>query len=162
MSADLYIVSVCNMTIDSMTLLKQSGKTFGQIKSRVIEGPGVCWYSFVPSAGQRVEIQLYRLVSIGRFNGTSCEGGALRTYMGMGSNSDRSIAAGTPRAIDEIIRHPATFEMCGVNERFAPPVVLFSDSEEPTTLVFNVDEKTLRSQFLAYFRLVNSTIIINR
>lgn len=133
-------VSVCNVTIDSMTLLKQSGKTFGQIKSRVLEGPASCWFMFVPNSGQRVEIQVYRLVSIGRFNGTSCEGGSLRLISG--------------RSIED--QQQSEFELCGANERYAPPVVLFSDHTNPTTLLFSVGERTQRSQFLAYFSFTGS------
>lgn len=58
------------MTIDSVELQKHSGKTFGQIKSPSLEGPNFCWFTFIPSPSQRIEIQIYRLVNVGRFNGT--------------------------------------------------------------------------------------------
>lgn len=63
-------VAVCNITLNSRTLMEKSGKRYGQIKSPSLEGPTFCWYRLLPDSGQRVEIQLYRLVSVGRFNGT--------------------------------------------------------------------------------------------
>ncbi|XP_053615621.1 uncharacterized protein LOC128678235 [Plodia interpunctella] len=129
-----YCANMCNITIDSRILKSKSGKTFGQIKSPSIEGPGSCSYFLQPDAGQRVEIQIYRLVSVGRFNGTSCVGGWLQLG---GAGAVRSTVAAETR-------------LCGANERYTPPVVLFAD-HGASTLEFRITEKTVRSQFLAFF-----------
>ncbi|XP_069359141.1 uncharacterized protein [Maniola hyperantus] len=130
-----YCSNMCNITIDSRVLKNKSGKTFGQIKSPSIEGPGACSYVLQPDAGQRVEIQLYRLVSVGRFNGSSCIGGWLQ----LGDGSAVQDATGT-----------AQTRLCGTNERYTPPVVLFAD-HGASVLDFRITDKTIRSQFLAFF-----------
>ncbi|XP_041975372.1 uncharacterized protein LOC121730413 [Aricia agestis] len=130
-----YCSNMCNITIDSRILKSKSGKTFGQIKSPSIEGPGVCSYFLQPDAGQRVEIQLYRLVSAGRFNGSSCVGGWLQ-LSGASAVQDTTGEAET--------------RLCGTNERYTPPVVLFADYGA-SVLEFRIIEKTVRSQFLAFF-----------
>ncbi|XP_032528119.1 uncharacterized protein LOC116778281 [Danaus plexippus] len=127
--------NMCNMTIDSRVLKNKSGKTFGQIKSPSIEGPSTCSYILQPDAGQRVEIQVYRLVSVGRYNGSSCVGGWLQ-LSGASAVQDASGAADT--------------RLCGTNERYTPPVVLFAD-HGAAALDFRITEKTERSQFLAFF-----------
>ncbi|XP_044740957.1 uncharacterized protein LOC123302190 [Chrysoperla carnea] len=128
--------SMCNLTIDSNTLLAKSGKTFGQIKSPSIEGPSSCWYTFRPALDQRVELQIYRIVDVGRFNGTSCDGGFLEWQ---------------PNDSDPNINPPPPLQICGANERYSPPVVMYSDTNNTANLFFQMNEKTLRSQFLAYF-----------
>lgn len=65
------LISVCNVTLDSKELFRLSGRGFGQIKSPSLEGPTICTYKFIPDVGQRVELQIYRLVAVGRHNGKS-------------------------------------------------------------------------------------------
>ncbi|XP_063221502.1 uncharacterized protein LOC134530532 isoform X2 [Bacillus rossius redtenbacheri] len=129
-----HCADMCNVTIDSRRLAAASGRTFGQIKSPAAPGPATCRYLLRPAAGQRVELQVYRLVGAGRLQGDSCRSGSLRLEGG----AETSQAVAPP------------VELCGANERFDPPVVLFADEEE-ATLVFRVEETTARSQFLAYF-----------
>ncbi|XP_076760042.1 uncharacterized protein LOC143428794 [Xylocopa sonorina] len=119
-----YCANMCNITLDSRQLFSKSNRGFGQIKSPSLEGPSRCTYRFVPDTGQRVELQIYRLISIGRHNGTACEGGWLQLEGGA--------------------------RVCGRNERFNRPVVLFSDKSVPV-LHMQINENTTRSQFLAYF-----------
>ncbi|CAK9826221.1 hypothetical protein ANTRET_LOCUS4103 [Anthophora retusa] len=100
-----YCANMCNITLDSRQLFSKSDRGFGQIKSPALEGPSRCTYRFVPDTGQRVELQIYRLISIGAHNGTVCEGGWLQLEGGA--------------------------RVCGRNERFNRPVVLFSDKPMP-------------------------------
>ncbi|XP_063994999.1 uncharacterized protein LOC135172682 [Diachasmimorpha longicaudata] len=125
-----YCTNMCNITLDSRELLSKSNRSFGQIKPPSTEGPTECTYKFIPDTGQRVELQIYRLVSVGRYNGDVCEGGWLQLE-------------GSAR-------------VCGNNMRFDRPVVLFSDKPEPTLRMLVTDE-TPRSQFLAYYNFASKT-----
>ncbi|XP_065340585.1 uncharacterized protein LOC135939904 [Cloeon dipterum] len=125
--------NMCNITLDARTLQARSNKTFGQIKSPAMEGPSFCWYLLQPEKGQRVEVQIYRLKAVGRFNGTSCHGGFVQLVDGT-----------------DMTAKPSDIQLCGQNERYTPPAVVFAD-QGTATLLFSVSESTERSQFLAYF-----------
>ncbi|KAK0093527.1 hypothetical protein PV326_013353 [Microctonus aethiopoides] len=116
--------NMCNITLDSKELFNKSNRGFGQIKSPSVVGPTACTYKFIPDTGQRLELQVYRLLAIGRHNGKTCEGGWLQLDGGA--------------------------RICGSNARFDRPVVLFSDKSQ-VILHMQINEHTTRSQFLAYF-----------
>ncbi|KAK0169158.1 hypothetical protein PV327_002903 [Microctonus hyperodae] len=116
--------NMCNITLDSKELFNKSNRGFGQIKSPSVVGPTACTYKFIPDTGQRLELQVYRLLAIGRHNGKTCEGGWLQLNGGA--------------------------RICGSNARFDRPVVLFSDKSQ-VILHMQIYESTTRSQFLAYF-----------
>uniref|UniRef100_A0A146LBY2 Cubilin n=3 Tax=Lygus hesperus TaxID=30085 RepID=A0A146LBY2_LYGHE len=128
-----HCTNMCNMTIDARTIIAKSGKSYGQLKPPSVQGPSFCWYSFIPDDNHRVEIQIYRLISVGKYNGTSCEGGYVQLVDGMSP---------VAKATDA--------QICGINERFSPPALIFGDNG-PATLMFRVTEPTVRSQFMAYY-----------
>ncbi|BES90735.1 Hypothetical protein NTJ_03543 [Nesidiocoris tenuis] len=134
-----HCTNMCNMTLDARTIIMKSSKSFGQLKPPSVQGPAFCWFTFVPSPNQRVEIQIYRLISVGKYNSTSCEGGFVQLVDGM---NPREVPEGT--------------KICGINERFTPPALLFGDNG-PATLLFRVTEPTARSQFMAYYSFTSIT-----
>ena len=46
---------------------------------------------------------------------------------------------------------PSQVSICGANERYSPPIVLFGDSGTNSVLLFKIDESTSLSQFLAHY-----------
>ncbi|XP_023248428.1 uncharacterized protein LOC106647468 [Copidosoma floridanum] len=124
-----YCSKMCNVTLDSRQLFSKSDRGFGQIKSPQLQGPSSCTYRFVPDTGQRVELQVWRIISIGRHNGTACEGGWLEFE-------------GGPR-------------ICGRDLRLHQPIVLFSDKPEPILRV-QINESTERSQVYAFYSFAST------
>ena len=51
---------------------------------------------------------------------------------------------------EELAYNPDQLAICGPNERYSPPIVIFKDGVS-ATLLFRVDETTSRSQFLAHY-----------
>ncbi|XP_065207017.1 uncharacterized protein LOC135836241 isoform X2 [Planococcus citri] len=128
-----YCNNMCNVTISQQSIFSESRSTVGQIKSPSLQGPALCWYLLQPDPGHRLELQIYRLVNVGRFNGTGCQSGYVHL-------------------VDEVDIKSGSIgvQICGENERFAPPVVLFAD-KGTATLTFRIEEATARSQFLAHY-----------
>ncbi|KAE8745234.1 hypothetical protein FOCC_FOCC008025, partial [Frankliniella occidentalis] len=110
-----YCANMCNATIDSVTVLQRSGRSYGMIKSSSMDTAGICAFTLLPDAKQRVELQLYRLVGVGRYHNNSCHGGSLQLTDGSRERAARGVS------------------LCGANERFTTPVVMFAD-RGPATL----------------------------
>ncbi|XP_011494413.1 PREDICTED: uncharacterized protein LOC105359497 [Ceratosolen solmsi marchali] len=124
-----YCANMCNVTLDSRQLFSKSDRGFGQIKSPQFKGPSICTYRFVPDTGQRVELQVWRMISIGQHNGTACEGGWLQFEGGA--------------------------RICGRNSRLQQPIVLFSDKPEPV-LHMQINEETERSTVYAFYSFAST------
>ena len=79
-----------------------------------------------------------------------CVGGFLQLHRGGGTGSEWQ------EDTTDVVYNPDELAICGPNERYAPPIVMFKDSESANSasaamLLFRVDETTSRSQFLAHF-----------
>ncbi len=63
----LLFFPVCNVTLSSPELESRSGRTSGELKSPSwLRGPALCWFRFESLPGQRLEMQFYRLMRVGR------------------------------------------------------------------------------------------------
>ncbi|XP_059096393.1 uncharacterized protein LOC131890919 [Tigriopus californicus] len=146
--------NMCNITLTSRDLESRSGQAYGEIKSpSALSGPAFCWYRFIPEPGQRVEVQVYRIKRLGKIDpqSMSCVGGFMQLISGLRGQE------GLPSG-NHLKYHPSELSICGQNERYFPPLVLFQDVKDASsgeaneaTLIFRVDEVTSRSQFLAHY-----------
>lgn len=134
---------MCNITISASEVMAKSGQAYGEIKSpTTLSGPAFCWYRFQAEPGQRVEMQIYRIKRLGRLHTETnrCIGGFLQFNKGS----------------TDLGYRPDQLAICGANERYSPPIVMFEDATEESeavsaVLLFRVDETTSRSQFLAHY-----------
>lgn len=136
---------MCNVTLDASQLYSSSRLRYGQIKSLELHEHQHCWYRLVPEPGYRIELQIYRLVDTGHLNQSKCTGGQLEWLTNSGVSSIESAVSGSPPQ-----QHSWT--LCGANERYSPPALLFSDDDiSPATLVLKSGEFTRRGKLLAHF-----------
>jgi len=147
--------NMCNVTISSADIKARSGQAFGEIKSpTTLSGPAFCWYRLEAEAGERVEVQIYRIKRLGELNTETnrCVGGHLQLRSArLEAGSEDSEELEDMESYD-----PDELAICGPNERYAPPIVMFKDSASANSasaalLLFRVEETTSRSQFLAHF-----------
>lgn len=106
------LLSVCNITLSSRDIESRSGQAYGELKSPSdLSGPAFCWYRFLAAPGQRLELQVYRIKRLGRWDNAlkRCIGGGMQV-----------VAGG-----DDLRFKDEQFEICGENERYFPPLVLF-------------------------------------
>lgn len=74
------LVSYISTVLDITILI--TSEQFGRFLQIILVHPSLCYFSSYilrPAAGQRVELQVYRLISVGRFNG--------KRWVSAGSNS---------------------------------------------------------------------------
>jgi len=120
---------MCNITLDAAELRASSKLRYGQIKSMEIRDNQICWYRLVPERGYRVELQIYRLVDMGHLHQNRCQGGHL-----------------------EWTTSSHSWSLCGGNERYSPPVVFFTDTDDTAaTLTLKSGDATRRGKLLAHF-----------
>ncbi|XP_035700600.1 uncharacterized protein LOC110859521 isoform X2 [Folsomia candida] len=124
----------CNVTISARTVATRSGLSWIHLQSPELEGPTSCFWKLHSAPGQRIEVQIHRMVSVGSFDNSSqtCKEGWLQF-------ADGDISIPSQQAI----------QLCGQNSRFSPPVVLFGD-QGMATLFLRIEGKSTRSQVLAY------------
>nr|XP_040571651.1 uncharacterized protein LOC121120834 [Lepeophtheirus salmonis] len=138
--------NMCNITISSSAMRNSSGRSFGEIKSPSSAiGPLFCWYKLMAEPNERIEIQIYRIKRLGKLDleNRRCLGGSLQFLRGSRLTSTS----------------PLDLSICGENERYSPPIVLFKDYQEGVpgiaTLFFRVDvPSSSRSQFIAHYAFV--------
>ena len=91
-----------------------------------------------------------------------CVGGFLQLHRGGGTGTEWQ------EDTTDVVYNPDELAICGPNERYSPPIVMFEDppsvatslsaaSAATATLLFRVDETTSRSQFLAHFAFPSVT-----
>nr|CAH0110272.1 unnamed protein product [Daphnia galeata] len=146
---------MCNVTLDARQLYSTSRLRYGQIKSLELQEHQHCWYRLIPEPGYRIELQIYRLVDTGHLNQSKCVGGQLEWITSGSSGSSSSIESAISAAMQQqphqhLQQHSWT--LCGANERYSPPALLFSDDDiSPATLVLKSGEFTRRGKLLAHF-----------
>lgn len=59
---------VCNVTISSRNLAARSGLSWVEIRSPELQGPTSCWWRLASAPGQRIEVQIHRLLSVGSYD----------------------------------------------------------------------------------------------
>ncbi|XP_046649541.1 uncharacterized protein LOC124340849 [Daphnia pulicaria] len=148
---------MCNVTLDARQLYSTSRLRYGQIKSLELHEHQHCWYRLLPEPGYRIELQIYRLVDTGHLNQSKCTGGQLEwitsgSSSSGGSSIESAISGSVQQQPPPPNLHQHSWTLCGANERYSPPALLFSDDDiSPATLVLKSGEKTRRGKLLAHF-----------
>ena len=98
-----------------------------------------------------MELHVYRILRVGRYQARRERSGGTVKKQPHNTDISRCVGGGI-----QFISSPASvfqtgpLSLCGDNQRYSPPVVMFLDQGSPVLLV-GVDQKTPRSQFLAHF-----------
>ncbi|CAM1294915.1 Uncharacterised protein r2_g409 [Pycnogonum litorale] len=153
---EAYCGKMCNMTLDSTSLLKTSGIKYGSITappvgfrfqkkpvSKEQSTSTYCWYKFQATPNQRIEIQVYRVMGLGNYKNdrVGCTDGFIQIDDGW------ETAFPTSSSSDD-----SSGRLCGQNIRFIPPVVIFKEGTRATLKYFTtMEEKSNGTRFLLFF-----------